>query len=175
METALAESLPRVKSVASGKGFSLNVEWSNGARSRVDLTGLVHSSRHFVVFASDAAAFRRLKPDEFGTGIEWANGLDLSSATLKTLADEQKPLSGAYLRRFEADRGLNTHETARLFDVTDRTIQTLRKASELPAQFSIALRRFDTDPTVFAAHYKPVAVRPRGRPKSTASAKHAPH
>ncbi|HEY4115258.1 MAG TPA: DUF2442 domain-containing protein [Rhizomicrobium sp.] len=165
----MTDNLPRVKSAAAGKRFTLNVEWRDGTRAKVDLTGLVHSSRHFRTFADDPEAFRHVKPDEFGTGIEWDNGLDYSAASLKTLADEQKPMSGTHLRRFEAARGLNTHETARLFDVTDRTIQALRKASELPAQFSIALRRFQKDPTIFAAHYRPIAVKPRGRPKVSAS------
>lgn len=169
MENVSATDFPRVKSVTAGKGFTLNVEWRDGTHAKVDLTGLVHSSRHFRSFADDPLAFRRVKPDEFGSGIEWDNGLDYSAASLKTLAGEQTPMSGTHLRRFEAARGLNTHETARLFDVTDRTIQALRKASELPAQFSIALRRFQADPTIFAAHYRPIPVKPRGRPKVSSS------
>lgn len=156
----------RIKRVRAAKHFSLDIVWQDGARSRVDLVGLVHSSRHFKVFAADLAAFRKVRPDEFGTGIEWENGLDYSAAALRTLADEQQPLAGTRLVRFEAGHGLNTHETAHLFSVTDRTIQSLRKSEHLPAQFSIALRRFDTDPTVFAAHYRPFNVKPRGRPRS---------
>ncbi len=163
-----AAKLLRVKSVSAAKHYVLNIEWQDGTRSRADLTGLVHSSRHFGVFIADTAAFRKVRPDEFGTGIEWDIGLDYSAHSLKTLVDEQKPISGARLLRFETSRGLNTHETACLFSVTERTIQPLRKAQELPPQFSIALRRFETDPTIFAAHYHPVAVKPRGRPKSSA-------
>ena len=82
---------PRVKAVSPGRApLTLNVEWSDGAKSKVDMTGLVYSSRHFHVFAEDAAAFRQVKPDEFGTGIEWANGLDYSARTLRLLADKQK-------------------------------------------------------------------------------------
>lgn len=169
----MSTTLPRVKSVSSAKHFALNIEWQDGSRSKADLTGLVHSSRHFGRFATDMAAFRKVRPDEFGTGIEWENGLDYSAAALKTLADEQKPMSGASLVRFETSRGLNTHETACLFSVTDRTIQTLRKSPQLPAQFAIALRRFETDSTIFAAHYRPVEVKPRGRPKSAPATKHA--
>ena len=50
-------TLPRVKSVEAAKTpLSLNVAWDDGTKSRVDLTGLVHSSRHFAVFAEDQAA-----------------------------------------------------------------------------------------------------------------------
>ena len=92
--------LPRVKAVSPGRvPLTLNVEWNDGTKSKVDMTGLVYSSRHFRVFAEDAAAFRQVKPDEFCTGIEWANGLDYSARTLKMLADEQKPmLWGSFIR-----------------------------------------------------------------------------
>ena len=164
-------SFSRVKAVSSAKHYVLNIEWQDGSKSKADLTGLVYSSRHFRVFVTDAAAFREVRSDEFGTGVEWENGLDYSAASLKTLADEQKPMSGASLVRFETKRGLNTHETACLFNVTDRTIQILRKSQELPSQFSIALRRFETDPTIFAAHYRPIVVKPRGRPKSASTSR----
>jgi hypothetical protein len=161
-----------VKSVSAAKHYVLNIEWQDGTMSKADLIGLVYSSRNFRVFVTDVAAFRKVKPDEFQTGIEWENGLDYSAASLKTLAEEQKPMSGACLVRFETNRRLNTHETACLFSVTDRTIQMLRKSHELPAQFAIALRRFETDPTIFAAHYRPVVVKPRGRPKSVSAVRH---
>ena len=139
---------------------------ADGAKSKVDMTGLVYSSRHFRVFAEDAEAFRQVKPDEFGTGIEWANGLDYSARTLKMLADEQKPMPGRLLHAFESKFRLNTEETARLLKVTPRTIKNWREAAELPMTVSIALRRFEHDPTAFAAHFLPVPVKPRGRPKA---------
>jgi hypothetical protein len=167
MENGSMDALVRVKAVSAGRApLTLNVEWANGAKSKVDLTGLVHSSRHFKVFADDADAFRRVKPDEFGTGIEWPNGLDYSARTLKMLADEQKPMPGRLLHAFECKYRLNTEETARLLKVTPRTIKNWRQAAELPTTVSIAIRRFEHDPTAFAAHYRPVQVKPRGRPKA---------
>ena len=161
------DALPRVKAVSVGRApLTLNVEWSDGAKSKVDLTGLVYSSRHFRVFADDAGAFRQVKPDEFGTGIEWANGLDYSARTLKMLADEQKPMPGRLLHAFESKFRLNTEETAKLLKVTPRTIKNWREVAELPMTVSIALRRFEHDPTAFAAHYRPVHIKPRGRPKA---------
>jgi hypothetical protein len=160
------DALPRVKAVSAANApFVLNVEWKDGTKSKTDLTGLVHSSRHFKVFANDRRAFAQVKPDEFGTGIEWENGLDYSASSLRKLADEQKPLDGKRLVRFEQRHNLNTEETACIFSVTDRTVQSYRKLNALPKAFAVALRHLDEDPTAFAAHYKPIAVKPRGRPK----------
>lgn len=168
MDTKPLSALPRVKSVAAGRApLTLKVEWSDGGKSKVDLTGLVHRSRHFRVFADDPEAFRRVKPDEFGTGIEWDNGLDYSARTLRALADDQRPVPGRYLAKFEAVHGLNTDETAKLLNVTPRTIKNWRKVSELPRTVYIALRRFEHDPTAFAAYYRPVKLRLRGRPRTS--------
>src|SRR6202000_1921179 len=91
----IEDTLPRVSKVAAGKApFTLDVEWSDGEKSRIDMTGLIHSSRHFKVFATDAHAFRLVKTVHYGTGIGWKNGLDYAAATLRTLADEQRPLKG---------------------------------------------------------------------------------
>ena len=158
--------MPRVKAVSAAKlPFVLNVEWNDGSKSRVDLTGLVHSSQHFKVFADDLDAFRKVQPDEYGVGIEWANGLDYSANTLKALADEQKPMSGKYLELFEKLLKLSTEETAHLMKVDRRTILNWRQSNKLPVAVGIAIRRFQSDPTAFAAHYRPIEAKPRGRPK----------
>jgi hypothetical protein len=84
------KKLRRVKAVQAAKAaLSLNVRWDDGTQSHVDMTGLVHSSRHFQVFAQDAEAFRHVKPVAYGSGIGWANGLDYSAETLRTLAEQQ--------------------------------------------------------------------------------------
>ncbi|HEY0302658.1 MAG TPA: hypothetical protein VGC36_15030 [Rhizomicrobium sp.] len=149
--------------------LSLNIAWDDGTKSQVDLTGLVHRSRHFRVFAEDQAAFRRVKPVGHGSGIGWDNGLDYSAATLKVLAEQQHPLSGKHLAAFEEKHGLNTAETAALLDVAERTVRSYRDADVLPEAVAMALRALDRDPTVFAAHYRPVARRGRGRPAKEAA------
>jgi hypothetical protein len=165
-EYMLASVSHRIKAVSTRKPFTLLIEWRDGSCSKVDLTGLTHRSKNFGVFASDRAAFAQVQPDEFGTGIEWSNGLDYSADSLRTMAEEQTMMSGASLVRFEEKHGLNTMETANLFEVSKRTIQSMRHIDRLPLHFSIALRLFENDPAVFAAHFRPVATKPRGRPKS---------
>jgi hypothetical protein len=160
--------LPRLKNVvATRSSLVLKVVWADGTSSRVDLTGLVHSSRHFGVFADDREAFGRVKVDEFGTGVEWANGLDYSAATLAQMAAEQQPVTGKHLRTFLARYKLNPSEMAALLDVSVKTIRNYEKAAALPRTVGIALRRFEKDPTTFAALYRPVTLRPRGRPRQT--------
>jgi hypothetical protein len=164
------KKLPRVKAVAATKApLSLNVRWDDGTESKVDMTGLVHSSRHFKVFAEDAAAFRRVKPVAYGSGIGWANGLDYSAETLRTLAEQQQALSGKDLADFERRHRLNVAETAAMLDVAERTVRSYRSADTLPESIAMALRVLDNNPTVFAAHYRPVVRRDRGRPKKVAA------
>ena len=87
------DDLPRIKTVSpTSAPLTLNIEWTDGEKSKVDLTGLVFGSRHFKVFAEDPGAFLQVKPDEFGTGIEWANGLDYSASTLRMLIGEQRTI-----------------------------------------------------------------------------------
>jgi hypothetical protein len=82
--------LPRVKSVAAGREpWTLNVTWADGTKDRVNLTGLIHRSRHFRRFLDDPAAFRRARVADFGGGVEWENGLDYGADTLRMMADEQ--------------------------------------------------------------------------------------
>jgi len=170
MSSGLDRSLPKVVAVSPARSpLTLNVRWADGTASRVDLTGLVHSSRHFRVFADDSKAFRKVRPTEFGGGIEWDNGLDYSADTLRMLADEQQPAGGDQLVDFESRFGLNTAETAALLDVAERTIRAYRQASTLPQPVAIALRRMQRDPTVLAAHYRPIPRRSPGRPRRDAT------
>jgi hypothetical protein len=163
------DDLPRVKTVSPTKApFTLNVTWSDGSKSVADLTGLVHRSRHFGVFGNDPTAFRKVRVIAHGSGIGWENGLDYAATTLKMLADEQKPLNGKYLTGFQARHGLNAAETALVLHVAERTLRAYRASEELPAPIAISLRRMDSDPTIIAAHYRPIKRRERGRPKKIA-------
>lgn len=159
-------ALPRIKSASPDRtALTLKVEWVDGRKSKIDLTGLVHSSRHFHVFTEDQEAFRTMKVDEFGTGVEWDNGLDYSAANLARMAEEQRLVTGKDFRGFTTRFKLNTEEVAALLDVSTKTVRNYEHATALPRTVGIALRRFEQDPTVFAALYRPVKVRPRGRPR----------
>jgi hypothetical protein len=164
------DDLPRLKNVRAGKTpWTLEVVWKDGSRRTVDLTGLVHRSRHFKRFLAEPSAFRKVKVVDWGAGIGWANGLDYSADTLRTMADEQQPLSGKDLVAFETANNLNSAETAALFDVSERTIREYRSSERLPQPIALALRAMRSSTAVLDAHYRPAYRRPRGRPRKAAS------
>ena len=98
-------------------------------------------------------------------GIEWENGLDYGADTLKMMADERRPVSGADLVAFESDLNLSTSETAALLGLAERTVRAYRRAERLPQSIAIAIRTIRASNTVLAAHYRPVGQRRRGRPR----------
>jgi hypothetical protein len=166
IEEQVADTLPRVSAVSAARApWTLNVVWADDKKSRVDLTGLIYRSRHFQVFLNDPAAFRKVHVADFGGGIAWENGLDYGADTLRTMADEQRPVTGADLVAFETERNLTTAETAALLGIAERTVRAYRRAKELPQSVGIAIRRIAASNTVMAAHYRPVGHRMRGRPK----------
>ena len=163
------DDLPRLKSIRAGKAsWTLDVVWKDGSRDSIDLTGLVHRSRHFRQFLSEPTAFRKVKVIDWGAGIAWDNGLDYSAATLRTIAEEQEPLSGKDLVVFETANKLNSAETAALFDVSERTVRDYRASERLPQAVAMALRAMRSSTTVLDAHYRPTTRRPRGRPRRMA-------
>src|SRR6266849_5863540 len=165
-EERTVDTLPRVKSVSAARSpGTLNVTWADGAKDRVDLTGLMHRSRHFRIFLDEPAAFRRVHVADFGGGVAWENGLDYGADTLKMMADEQRPVSGADLVAFESELNLSTAETAALLGLAERTVRAYRAAKRLPQSIAIAIRTIRASNTVLAAHYRPVGHRARGRPK----------
>src|SRR6266481_2787846 len=150
------DTLPRVKSVSGARApWILNVTWADGTKDRIDLTGLIHRSRHFRVFLDAPAAFRRVHVADFGGGIEWENGLDYGADTLKMMADEQRPVTGADLVAFESEFNLSTAETAILLGLAERTVRAYRTAKELPQSVAIAIRTIRASNTVLSAHYPP--------------------
>lgn len=164
------DTLPRVKAVSLARTpWTLNVTWADGMKDRIDLTGLIHRSRHFRVFLDDLAAFRKVHVADFGGGIEWDNGLDYGADTMKILADEQRPLTGSDLVTFEAELSLSTAETAALLGLAERTVRAYCTAERLPQAVAIAIRAIRASSTVLAAHYRPVGHRRRGRPRKRAT------
>src|SRR5215471_1886949 len=137
-EAQTMDTLPRVKRVSTARArWTLNVTWADGRKDRVDLTGLIHRSRHFRTFLDNPILFRKVRVADFGGGIEWENGLDYGADTLRTMADEQRPVTGADLVAFESALGLTTAETAALLGLATRSVRAYRKAKSLPQSVAI--------------------------------------
>ncbi|SRR6266849_91425 len=160
------DALPRIRSVRAARApWMLNVVWADGTKDCVDLTGLIYRSRHFRVFLDDPPAFRRVQVADFGGGVAWKNGLDYGADTLRMMADEQRPVTGADLVAFETELNLSTAETGALLGLAERTVRAYRSAKELPQSVAIAIRTIRSSNTVLNARYRPVGHRARGRPK----------
>lgn len=170
MRSEHLDTLPRIKSVSAARQpWTLSVTWADGTKDRVDLTGLIYQSRHFRVFLDNPTAFRRVHLADFGGGVEWENGLDYGADTLRMMADEQRPMTGADLITFESQFDLSTAETAALLGLAERTVRAYRTVKEVPQSIAIAIRTIRASKTVLAAHYRPVGHRARGRPKRRAT------
>ncbi len=81
---------PRVRTVsATARGQMLDVVWSNGERSKIDV---IDPIRRLKVFAplEDRALFARVHTINDGLAIAWTDELDYSADALHRLADRQR-------------------------------------------------------------------------------------
>ncbi len=124
------------------------------------MTGLIVRSAHFAPLMDDAQAFAKLAIVEDGLGLAWPvetkwGRLDLSASTLKRIAEEQAPMTGADFGEWRTALGLSLTEAAKLLGVARRTITGYLKKDELPPVVAIACRALARDKHVLAAHYVP--------------------
>jgi DNA-binding XRE family transcriptional regulator len=158
----MAHDIPRIRKVRPANGRTLRVLFAGERRARdVDLTGLFARSRHFLPLSQDAEAFSKIKVVENGIGVAWPvktkwGRLDLSSSTLRRIAEEQQPMSGTEFSQWRTKLGLSLSEAAKLLGVGRRTIMSYLKKDELPAVVAIACRALARDKHLLAAHYVPV-------------------
>ena len=83
----MMSELPRIDKVRVERPYTLNIRWRQGGRDRVDLSDMVNRFPPFATL-KDERAFAAARVVDFGTGIEWRNGLDISAAVLHRLARE---------------------------------------------------------------------------------------
>ncbi len=153
--------IPMVRKVRLGGERTLRVRFAGDRREYVlDLTGLIARNRHFAPLMEDADAFAKIDIIDDGIGVAWPvttkwGPLDLSGSTLRRLAEEQLPMSGADFAKWRKSLGLSLTEAAKLLGVGRRTIMGYLKKNELPSVVAIACRSLARDKLVFAAHYVP--------------------
>jgi hypothetical protein len=93
----------------------------------LDLTGLIARSQHFAPLMEDADMFAKIDIVDDGLGVAWPvetkwGHLDLSGSTLRRIAEEQLPMSGADFAKWRKSLGLSLTEAAKLLGVGRRTI-----------------------------------------------------
>jgi hypothetical protein len=161
---ALNEPLPRVKGVKALPSARLKIVWRKGRSTVCDLTGLIARSRALVPL-KDATNFAKAKVIDWGAGVGWPNGLDLSADTLHRIAAEQAAFDATSFRAWQAALGLSNQEAADALGLTLGTIKNYRGGHTIPPAVAVACRAMLNDPHIIAAHYRP---RKAGRPRAVA-------
>jgi DNA-binding XRE family transcriptional regulator len=133
---------------------------------KLDMTGLIARSAHFTPLMDDAESFAKVVVVENGLGVAWPiqtkwGRLDVSAATLRRIAEEQEPMTGADFAEWRVRLGLSLTEAAKMLGVGRRTIMGYLKKAELPPVVAIACRALARDKHILAAHYVPARkIRP---------------
>jgi DNA-binding XRE family transcriptional regulator len=155
------EDLTRVVKVRSAGRRLLRVRFTGDRRDRdIDLTGLMARSAHFAPLIDNPGSFARVAIVEDGLGVAWPietkwGRLDLSASTLRRIAEEQQPMTGADFAKWRAELGLSLAEAATLLGVSRRTVMGYLKKDRLPPVVAIACRALARDQHLLAAHYVP--------------------
>ena len=159
---AVEHDIPRVTKVRPGSGRLLRVKFAGDRRDHeIDVAGLIARSLHFAPLIHDDASFAKAVIVEDGLGVAWPvqtkwGLLDLSASTLRRIAEEQQPMTGADFGKWRTELGLSLSEAARLLGVGRRTVMGYLKRDKLPAVVAIACRALARDKNLLAAHYVPV-------------------
>jgi DNA-binding transcriptional regulator YiaG len=84
-----------------------------------------------------------------------ARSLDVSATTLRRIAEEQQPMTGADFAKWRTALGLSLTEAAALLGVSRRTIMGYLQKDDLPPVVAIACRALARDKHILAAHFVP--------------------
>jgi len=142
----MIDEIPVVKKVRPTGARTLRVRFAGDGREYVlDLPGLIARSRHFAPLMEDPGAFAKINIVDDGLGVAWPIGtkwghLDLSGSTLRRMAEEQLPMSGADFAKWRKSLGLSLTEAAKLLGVGRRAIMGYLKKNQLPPVVAIACR-----------------------------------
>jgi len=158
---SVKDEIAKVTKVRPANDRILRVRFAGDRREyQLDLTGLIARSKHFMPLMDDAEAFGKIRIVEGGLGVAWPirtkwGRLDLSGSTLRRIAEEQQPMTGADFAQWRSSLGLSLSEAAKLLGVGRRTIMGYLKRNELPPVVAIACRALARDQHLLAAHYVP--------------------
>ena len=124
------------------------------------MTGLIARSAHFAPLMDDAETFAKVGIVEDGLGLAWPiqtrwSPLDISASTLRRIAEEQAPMTGADFAEWRVGLGLSLSEAAKLLGLSRRTVTGYLKKDELPPVIAIACRALARDKHLLAAHFVP--------------------
>ncbi|HYA06755.1 MAG TPA: helix-turn-helix domain-containing protein [Xanthobacteraceae bacterium] len=157
----MIDEIPIVTKLRPSAGRKLRVRFAGDRRAyELDLTGLFARSKHFLPLLEDSSTFRKVAIVDDGLGVAWPldtkwGRLDLSASTLRRIAEEQSPMTGADFAAWRKHLRLSLSEAAELLGVGRRTIISYLKKDRLPPVVAIACRAIARDKSVLAAHFVP--------------------
>src|SRR4249920_3296639 len=151
----MASDIPIITKARAAGGRVLRVHFAGDPRNyKLDLTGLIARSR-ILARLMDDDAFAKVEIVEDGLGIAWPletkwGRLDLSGSTLRKIAEEQLPMTGADFGEWRKKLDLSLTDAAKLLGVGRRTIMAYLKRDELPPVVAIACRALARDKHLLA-------------------------
>jgi len=149
---------PRISSIEVIRPYGLLISWSDGHRNEVELEGTVYGFAPYEPLR-DPETFAMARVMDWGDGIEWPNGLDMSADTLAFLAREQREMTSAELKDWQDRMGLSNQEAADWANVALSTWKNyIRGRGRIPRPLQIATTAARDNPAIFYAHYKPRRV-----------------
>jgi len=158
---SMTDNVMRLTKARPIGGRVLRVRFAGDRRDyELDMTGLIARSAHLAPLMDDAETFAKIAIVEDGLGVAWPvqtkwGRLDVSASTLRRIAEEQQPMTGADLAEWRVALGLSLTEAAKLLGVGRRTIMGYLNKDELPPVVAIACRALARDKHLLAAHYVP--------------------
>ncbi len=80
-------TLPRIADVTPSKAaLALDLQWQDGAETRVDVSDMIRSFRIFAPLRADHSLFEQVRVGEHGADVTWTDEIDMSADTLWRLA-----------------------------------------------------------------------------------------
>src|SRR3974377_1865094 len=116
----MTSDIPLVKKAHPSGERRMRVRFAGNRREYVlDLTGLIARSRHFAPLMEVVDTSTKINFVDEGLGIAWPvatkwGHLDLSGSTLRRMAEEQLPMSGADFAKWRKSLGLSLTEAPTL-------------------------------------------------------------
>ena len=157
----MVDEVTRVMKVRPAGGRILRVRFAGDRRDHeLDMTGLIARSVHFAPLMDDPGTFAKVAIIDDGVGVAWPiqtkwGRLDVSASTLRRIAEEQMPMTGADFGEWRTELGLSLSEAATLLGVGRRTVMGYLKKDQLPPVVAIACRALARDKHLLAAHFVP--------------------
>src|ERR1700683_194218 len=139
--------LPRIEAVTPGdEPLTLRVRWDKGDESLIDVSGIIESFRLFAPLRQSPKLFRQVRVGEHGTDVVWTDAIDMSSDTLRRLAQEQAgaTMTPAEFRHWRERKAYTLDTAAKALGISRRMIAYYEEGNRpIPRVVALATRGLD--------------------------------